>query len=142
MHNIIDLTFKFEFGLLNNRHMLVEISFDDHVKKVDPTNSEIILKNVKLPNLIFIRFTGKITGKDTIVDNNGNIINDMYIKILEIKMDRLKIPTWVIEKKLSYITEFGNKINSSYIGFNGEMVINIPESNGFAFYRRLCKDDN
>jgi hypothetical protein len=140
MLNIIDITIDFEFGHIDNRTMIVDILINNKLTLENSSDAKIILKQVSIPNEIKIKFSGKTPGKDTKVDNLGNIIQDMYVKIVGIKIDNLKIPNWVIEKKLSYTTDQGKELQTAYIGFNGTMTIPIPENNVFAFYRRLNYD--
>jgi hypothetical protein len=140
MRETIDLEFIFEFGKFNNRSMAVEGILNDNILTANIDNPKLNFQNLLLPAQLKIKFLGKTFGKDTEVDSNGNIIKDMYVKIIEIKVDNLIIPKWVIEKKLFYVTETGETLNTSYIGFNGTMNFDIPENNSFAFYRRLNKD--
>ena len=65
----------------------------------------------------------------------------MYVKVVGLKIDNLKIPDWVVQKKLSYTTTDGVLLNTSYVGFNGTMTIEIPETNVFSLYRRLNNDN-
>lgn len=139
MHNILDITFDFEFGLLNNRAMKVIALYENNKFEATPTNPSIKINQIKIPNKVEIEFSGK-TNRDTIVDANGNILQDMYVKIIGIKLDLLKVPTWVIEKKLSYVTSKDQTLTTSFIGFNGIMTFDMPETNIFSLYRRLNKD--
>jgi len=139
MLNIVDLTFNFEFGKINNRSMTVEIESNNQTVLV--TNNIAVVNRLVLPNCIKIKFSGKVNGKDTKIDSQGNILEDMYVKLTGIKIDNLKIPDWAIQKNLWYVTTDGNVIKTAYIGFNGIMTIDIPESTVFSFYRRLTRDN-
>ena len=141
MLNTVDVTFSFEFGTIDDRTIAVEIIVADQSVKVNPVESSATVKNVKLPTQINIKFSGKTLGKDTKIDATGNIVQDMYVKITGIKVDNLKIPEWVIQKKLSYVDADGKLLQTAYIGFNGVMTIDIPEDNVFSFYRRFNRDD-
>jgi hypothetical protein len=141
MNEFIDIKFMLEFGELNGRSMFVEAD-TDYIKAFANINSpNLNIFKVQLPTKLKIKFSGKRLGKDTQIDDNGNIIKDMYVKITGIQLDNLVIPDWIIQKKLSYITEAGELIRTSYIGFNGVMDFSIPENNIFSFYRRLNKND-
>lgn len=138
MLNIVDLTFEFEYGSIDDRFMQVEISTNEQTVLAEPGN-KIIIKQVSLPNQINLIFTGK-TPRDTRIDSAGNIVQDMYVKIVGLSVDNLKVPDWVLQKKLSYVTVNGQILTTSYIGFNGTMTIDVSESTVFSFYRRLTRD--
>jgi hypothetical protein len=140
MLNIIDVTVEFEFGILDDREMSVEIISNDRTITASSINNIVTVKEMRLPNQIKIKFSGK-SSRDTRINSEGDIIQDMYVKIVGLKLDNLKVPDWVIQKKSSYTTEHGKVIETAYVGFNGTMIIDIPESNIFAFYRRLTNDN-
>jgi hypothetical protein len=134
----IDITFNFEFGAINDQCMIVNIFVDSHdilLNGLDHT--EIKLDSIKIPNTIKIKFSGKNSETDTILDSDGSVLKDKYVKITKIKIDQLSVPSWVIEKKLMLTTEDHRQIHTSYVGFNGEMIIDIPSSNVFSFFRHL-----
>ena len=139
MLNTIDVTFEFEYGMIDNRYMQIEISTNKQSVLVN-AKTNIVVKEIQIPNRLSLSFTGKTPGRDTIVDSAGNIIQDMYVKVIGLKIDNLKVPEWVLQKKLSYVTFDGRLLTTSYIGFNGTMTIDIPESMVFSFYRRLTRD--
>jgi hypothetical protein len=139
MLNIIDLTFEFEYGQVSDRFMQVEIISGDQSVLANLSN-KVTVKDILIPNQIKLKFSGKTPGRDTVVDSAGNIVQDMYVKLLGLTIDNLKVPKWVLEKKTSYVTDCGQLLTTSYIGFNGVMTIDIPESTVFSFYRRLTRD--
>ena len=139
MLNTIDVTFEFEYGMIDNRYMQIEISTNKQSVLVN-AKTNIVVKEIQIPNQLSLSFTGKTPGRDTIVDSAGNIIQDMYVKVIGLIIDYLKLPEWVLQKKLSYVTFDGRLLTTSYIGFNGTMTIDIPESMVFSFYRRLTRD--
>lgn len=139
MLNIIDLTFEFEYGRVSDRSMQVEITSGDQSVLANLSN-KVTVKQIVIPNQIKLKFSGKTPGRDTVVDSAGNIVQDMYVKLLGLTIDNLKVPRWVLEKKTSYVTDGGQLLTTSYIGFNGVITIDIPESTVFSFYRRLTRD--
>jgi hypothetical protein len=140
MHNVIDVTIDFEFGLLNNKSMKVVVAYEKDIFEATPDNPSVKITQVNLPNSFEIQFSGK-TNKDTIVDENGNILQDMYVKVVGLKFDHLIVPNWIVQKKLSYLTTSGQTLKTAYIGFNGLMKFDIPETNIFSLFRRLNKDE-
>jgi len=139
MLNTLNITVDFEFGIVDGREMSVEIISEQGVYYASSTNNKVTIEDINLPNQIKINFFGK-DSRDTKIDSNGTIVQDMYVKIVGLKLDNLKVPDWVIEKKSSYTTENGEVLKTAYVGFNGNMIIEMPESNIFAFYRRLTND--
>ena len=140
MLNIIDLTFEFEFGVLDGRSMTVEIISGDQTFTANTLTNTITVERITLPSQIKLAFLGKVPGRDTKVDNQGNIIADMYVKITKMLIDNLQVPTWALQKNLIYVTDDGKSLTTSYIGFNGTMTIDIPKSTVFSFYQRLTSD--
>jgi hypothetical protein len=65
----------------------------------------------------------------------------MYVKVVGLKFDHLIVPNWIVQKKLSYLTTSGQTLKTAYIGFNGLMKFDIPETNIFSLFRRLNKDE-
>lgn len=139
MLNTIDILFKFEYGPIDDRFMQIEISANDQIILAN-TASEVLVRQISLPGSISLKFSGKTPGRDTKIDSAGNIVQDMYVKLIGLNIDNLKVPEWVIQKKISYTTDDGRYLTTSYIGFNGIMTIDIPESTVFSFYRRLTRD--
>lgn len=139
MLNTVDLTFEFEYGILGDRYMQVEISTNGQIVLAD-ASTNVVIKQVHLPNQISLSFSGKTPETDTIINSAGDIVQDMYVKVIGLKIDNLKVPDWVLHKKLSYTTFDGRNLTTSYIGFNGIMTIDIFESNIFSFYRRLTRE--
>ena len=140
MLNTLNITVDFEFGIVDGREMSVELISEQGVYYASSANNKVTIEDINLPNQIKINFFGK-GSRDTKIDSNGTIIQDMYVKIVGLKLDNLKVPSWVIEKKLSYTTENGELLKTAYVGFNGNMIIEIPESNIFSLYRRLINDN-
>ena len=141
MLNIVDVTFDFEFGDLDGRFMNVAVTSGDQTVNVTPDNPSVKLEKIKMPTQIKMDFTGKRQGKDTKVDSNGIIVQDMHVKLKGMRLDHMKVPEWVLQKKLAYTTASGETLKTAYIGFNGTMVIDIPETNVFSLFRRLNKDE-
>lgn len=80
-------------------------------------------------NLISCHYKNKRFGPviwDTIIDENGNIVRDQYIKIKTIKIDECNL-NFLIAKTL-YECDNGTKIESNgFLGFNGNYNISYYE---------------
>lgn len=134
--NSCNLEFKFEFGLVDGRYMQTTIQVNSTEYTVIPNNSCFNTKQlvVDLPTQVVLKFTGKNTDTDTIVDNNGQIIKDMFVKIISISLDGFILPEKFLHQQLILVTDTGQQINSAYIGFNGKLVIDMPQKTVFLQY--------
>ena len=126
------LKIKIEQGAIDGRTMLVELMAGSEKTSFN----ESIEKDIKLPCSVSLLFSGKNNATDTIVDQDNNIVADMYTKILSIELDGISIPEVYIQKYLGIDTG-EQKIYSSYIGFNGKMTLEFQESTLFQEINRI-----
>jgi hypothetical protein len=138
MPKINSCTFKivFEFGSIDSRIMQTTVVNGDFTKRVIPNKNNIatVEFGIDLPTQIVLYFTGKNANTDTLVDENGKIVGDMYVKILQVSMDGFELNEKFLHQKMKIQTEAGAEIVTSYIGFNGSMCINMAESDIFSQY--------
>jgi hypothetical protein len=90
--------------------------------------------DVELPTQVVLKFSGKNSDTDTLIDENGNIISDMYVKINSASMDGFDLNKIFLHQKIKLLTESGQAIQTSYFGFNGISTIEMPESSVFSQY--------
>lgn len=130
------MKFTFEFGLLDNRYMQTSVTSGKYNQLVIPASNNIgtVDFDVELPAQIILKFSGKNSDTDTLIDENGNIISDMYVKIDSISMDGFELSKIFLHQKITLLTESGQKIQTSYFGFNGISIIELPESSVFSQY--------
>jgi len=124
--------FVFEFGKIQNRSMAVEITVNGEKKiTVVPHDKSIIDVEVELnlPCVLELNFFGKNNNTDTIVDESGKIISDMYVKIQSISIDGFPCGPKFLHQTLALTTMSGERHVTSYIGFNGVMKIELLEDN-------------
>jgi len=134
--NNSELEIVFKFGKCENRHMSVEVKYDSDTVAIKPTNGYASYnKTIQLPTSIKIRTFGKGID-DTKLDENGNIFEDMFVQIESISLDSFKLSDIYLHQKVSSITESGQEVISSYLGFNGETTINFFEENTLF---QICK---
>lgn len=118
---------EFEFGILSSgRAMSVQVCYNDQCWEVPviPENrrSKVEL-NVALPGTVKFVFSGKDNNHDTIVDKDGRVIEDMFVKVQRIALDGFETDTIFLNQRLNLETESNGTITTSYIGFNGVMEI-------------------
>ena len=137
--NTCKLGFKFEFGKIDDRHMLVEVIHGDAVDIVLPEldGQAKLQLDICLPTKITLKFSGKNANTDTIVDNQGKIIADVYVKIVKIDFDGFELSEIFMHQKIKLYTEDNTEIVTSYIGFNGSVDLNFTELDVFKQYL-LC----
>lgn len=136
--NTCKIGLEFEFGTVQGRHMTLEIFHDECSTIVSPghDNKTRIEFDIALPTQILLQFKGKDPNHDTIVDDQGNITADVFVKIVKIDLDGFELNETFMHKKIKLCTDDGREIVSSYIGFNGTVYFDLIESDVFKQY--LC----
>lgn len=134
--NQCKLKIKFCFGRCNNKLFQVKVDDNHDVVEVLPytIDNEIIgiyEKQIYLPTKIIIHAQGKDNNVDTILDENFNIVEDLYVQISAISLDGFDLNENFLFKKINLITVDNKKILTNYIGFNGFVELNFKEDNIF-----------
>lgn len=76
------------------------------------------------------------TDQDTLVDEDGNIVEDLWVKITKIEIDGFDI-TDKIDLISTYTDNYKNPVNTyGFLGFNTEYTLNL-QTPGFYFIRNL-----
>ncbi len=137
--NTCKLGLEFEFGTVQGRHMLVEVIHSDAINRVSPeSDGQAKLQlDICLPTKVTLKFSGKNANTDTIVDDQGKITADVYVKIVKIDFDGFELNEIFMHKKIKLHTEDNTKVVTSYIGFNGSVDLEFTESDVFKQYL-LC----
>jgi len=130
---------EFEFGCVNDKAMSVVLCSNENDLSVIPEliDGKWLAKSkiyVELPSTIQLSFSGKNQLTDVILDSTGNIIKDLYVKILNVSIDGFKLNEKFIHQQLTINTTDGKNWTTSYIGFNGNMMIDLTEKNVFLQY--------
>jgi len=109
----------------------MNLTVNDEV--LNPVDNYVLFeKNIQLPEKLSIKTSGKIDGKDTKVDTDGNIVEDMYIQIENISLDDFPLNEIYLHQRINLLTEKGETNTSNYIGFNGTVNLDFVEENVFA----------
>jgi hypothetical protein len=125
MTNKVNIELSFEFGEVNGV-MSVDLNINRENIKVTPENKTVQVLTT-LPTAVIISINGK-KPNDTIVDENGNIIADKYVKLTDIKFDYFPVNEIFLHQKIKFNTENHGIITTSYFGFNGEVILNFNAS--------------
>ena len=127
--NLLDI--NVEFGRLSHgKIMQVEILYNNQVYAVTDQKNSFSLP-VSLPGTVTLTFSGKDMMHDTVLDSQGNIVEDLYVKIQKIKLDGFDMGVNFLNQKIVLITDDGKEIPGAYIGFNGKIVIDLNCSSVF-----------
>jgi hypothetical protein len=109
------------------------VIYDD----VSPNQTTVRLEfECDLPAQIEFNVAGK-QPFDTRLDESGNIVEDKFIRVDRIIIDRMPVEPWMIESKL---IDFGGQ-KTNYFHSNGQGIINIPNQDSFGFFLDLMSKD-
>ena len=130
---------KFQFGKCNNKFFSVTIkennkSFDVLPFETDNKIIGVFENTIFLPTKIVITACGKDNSVDTKLDENFNIIEDLFVQITNISLDDFELHQNFLYKKIILNTVENKKIVSNYIGFNGEIELDFKQNNVFLQY--------
>lgn len=132
MYNTVShVIFDFEVSYVNDRSMSMLIQTDTDSIYFDqlPRGKFKHEIEIQFPTTVKITVSGK-TAQDTIVDADGHIIGDTYIKLINVTVDRMPCFTDYVHN-LTLCTDTGDRIKTWYWGFNGTVEIDFSESNSF-----------
>ena len=133
MHfNSCKIEIDFEFGSCHGDLMTVEIINGNHVETIDP-NNPTYKSEIYLPTRLEIRTSGKRMDYHTRLEN-GEIVEDMYVKIQNVRLDGLPLNQNFLNKKITLVDENKQSHTTNYFGFNGSVNLNFDEDNVFIQY--------
>ena len=95
---------------------------------------------IKFPAKFSIQVNGK-GPTDTKVDEQGNIVKDMYIKLTDINVDGMSCHQQYLYNSINLTTDLGEKIQKSYWGFNGQVGLDFDYQNSF-FWALHCAEES
>lgn len=128
---------QLEIGFINGRSMSLQVFNKDSLifdKSTFDKKKENVELELEFPTTLKIITDGKRVN-DTIVSVDGVIVEDMFIKISKLSIDRMPIKTWILEKYLfSGKSQSGDTYDTNYIGYNGVTMIDLEFSNSFEFF--------
>jgi len=133
--NSCEIEIDFEFGSCHGDFMTVEIINGNHVETVHPDNPHY-KSEINLPCNLVIRTSGKKMGYHTKLED-GEIVEDMYAKIVDVKFDGMLLNETFKSRKVALVDENNQTHTTSYFGFNGNVRLDFPEDNVFIQYLLL-----
>jgi len=135
--NNCTVEFQFEFGVIAGRHMQIAITVNSNdLYTVTPTDTLVTGTkiNIELPSQIVLTFFGKNYNTDTVSDIDGNITQDIFVKILSMSIDGFQLNEKFLHQKLKLVTVDNQEIFTAYIGFNGNITIDLSTHTVFSQY--------
>jgi len=124
------LEIDFEFGGCRNRYFSLQVD-DGYWQTMVSKDDSSYSTDIHLPAIVRLHFSGK-TKHDTITDKDNKITEDMYVKILAIRLDKIDLNEKFIHQNIQIVTDSKDTHNTSYIGFNGTVTLDLAESNAFS----------
>ncbi len=112
---------KLEFGQLSSgKTMKATLFYNDH-------ECSGYAVDVELPAKLKLAVSGKDIAVDTILDDQGNILQDLYVKIIAVSLDGFELNSIFLHQGIKFVTD-QDTIITSYFGYNGyvEFVLDCP----------------
>lgn len=132
--NKTKVTIDLEFKGINGKHMDLLVNGEP----VTPNNKAQVETVCNLPSECILEFSGK-DPRDTKIDKDGNIVDDIFVLIKSVKIDGIRLPDTYVHQKIKIKTDSGEEIQTSHIGYNGRVVISLLESNSFTQYQSMLR---
>lgn len=115
----------FEFGQVRDRYMNLRVNGIDVVP--DSNEQAVVQVSVDFPGELCLELTGKDNNVDTILDSNGNIVQDKFVRLTKVKVDRMIVNDHFLQKWPIVNDSFA----STHFGFNGQVRLGFNEPTAF-----------
>lgn len=140
-----NISFKFTAGFIQGKTMEMSILLNNKIaweEKIEQENFVVVLDCVFPCEITFV-----LKGKektDTIVDKDEKILQDKFLRIDSIVIDRMPIKKWILENRLIKFDSHDNLHNlyTNYFAYNGQANISINSNDYFVFFLDLIKSNN
>ena len=138
------VSFDLTFDHIDNQIMQVVLSNNNkqvhvHPMLVNEKHTATAEIHVRLPTEIVLKFTGKNYHNGTVIDQQGNILKDICIKIKNMRLDGLLVDQYYLQQRLILVDDTGTEWIGPYIGRNGIMKIALQEDNIFSQFIDINK---
>ena len=126
------LEIEFEFEEVNNKLMQVKLYYNNNSIDVTPSqNRAKVSIYVDLPTEVKLEFYGKDEQKDTIIDQHGNIIKNLHVKVSKIGLDNFYMPIGYLETSMTLVDSQQRHHQTNFVGFNGVMAVPLDQPTVF-----------
>jgi hypothetical protein len=130
-----NLELQFNVGRCNGSMNMQIFVNDKLAQQYDNIESNTISfkQTIEWPAVVRIQLSNKDNSCDTKVDENGKVVEDKYIQLTKIVLDRLMVNERFMNT-LGLVTADGTKINTCYWGFNGHALLTLDQADSFAWH--------
>ena len=130
--NISKLTLEFDVSQLHGKSMSLTFLNNDKIETFQQLDQGVFIykTDIEFPAKFSIQVSGK-GPNDTEVDEQGNVVKDMCIKLTDINVDGLGCHHVYIHKFINLITASGEQVQTNYWGFNGQVDLDFNYPNSF-----------
>lgn len=131
-----------EYSVIDGRAMYLSLACDGKQisAKLDKGQSigrTVIELDCRLPCEVVLTFGGKNYQTDTLIDQDGHILQDLYIKIVRWSLDGFDLSQDFFYNRLTWQKDDGTVATTPYLGFNGVLRLPLTKSNVFDQYYAL-----
>ena len=144
MHDFskIQIEIDIEYSVVNSKTMDLQIICGGtSIRPSMDSQATIGVTSVQfaceLPGQVTLQFSGKSYGVDTILDPQGQIAQDLYIKILRWSLDGFDLSQDFFYNKMIWHADDETTFTTPYLGKNGTLHLPFLKSNLFAQYYEL-----
>jgi hypothetical protein len=138
----VPVTIDFSIGHLDDLSMSLYIAVEDQVIYNSSNIKEKTLTfnvDMALDQNLVIRVDGKHRN-DTKIDADGNILQDKFIRVDRVLINRMPVAKWMLESKFfQFENQQGQISTSNYFGQNGQTCVNFGGDLLRFFLRLNCK---
>lgn len=134
MTNTTTIKFRFKIGLYSNTSMGLKVRVNNKtILDVDQFLQDWheLEFSAMLPLIVEFETIGKMLS-DTLIDSNGDILEDKFISIEQMSVDGIWIKQWILESRL--FENATSNIKTNYFGQNGIARFQIPYSDIMQFW--------
>lgn len=141
----INIKLTLEISKVNDKSMSLCIKSNNIVvfeKTTFDQNNVNIKFETNFPAKIELITSGK-TADDCVIDLDGNIIRDTYIKIVNFSIDYMSVKYWMIDEFLfSGTADSGESYITNYIGYNGKTTTVVKGKHLFDYFLNLLSKNS
>lgn len=151
----IVVTFEFEFSSVNGRIMTLDMHPYHPILSPESAGVRRVECAVNLPAQINLRLQGKNQQLDTLLDDQGNILADLFVRLNNLWLDNMLVPARNLHKIIRFRAESDQALYTEYLaghattksdlgqdeserslcteywGFNGVATLDLDQTNVF-----------
>lgn len=121
-HSRVQLYFK--FGAVHDSYMTVTVN---GVTAVPDHNEQAQIEtSIIFPGELIIELSGKNNNTDTLVNDAGEIVQDKFVQLTQVRVDRMTVNDHFLQKW----PLVNDLFTTTYFGFNGQakLMFDAPSS--------------